>query len=85
LDGRYYGGGVLELTPNEFKKLPIPMINISEEKFLQFVKQFEQKTCIEDVLNENDYYILNTSIGLTMEDIQRVQKIRNRLIQKRMR
>jgi Predicted O-methyltransferase len=85
LDGRYYGGGVLELTPNEFKKLPIPMINISEEKFLQFVKQFEQKACIEDVLNENDYCILNTSIGLTMEDIQRVQKIRNRLIQKRMR
>jgi hypothetical protein len=23
-DGRYYGGGVLELTPREFKKLPIP-------------------------------------------------------------
>ncbi len=25
LDGRYYGGGVLELIPSEFKKLPIPI------------------------------------------------------------
>jgi hypothetical protein len=24
INGRFYGGGVLELTPNEFKKLPIP-------------------------------------------------------------
>jgi adenine-specific DNA-methyltransferase len=24
IEGRYYGGGVLELIPSEFKKLPIP-------------------------------------------------------------
>jgi adenine-specific DNA-methyltransferase len=85
LEGRYYGGGVLELTPNEFKKLPVPMVNISKEIFDEYTKQFEQKTRIEDVLNRNDFFILNTSIGLTMEDIQRIQGIRNKLIQKRMR
>jgi adenine-specific DNA-methyltransferase len=85
LEGRYYGGGVLELTPNEFKKLPVPMVSISEKRFDEFTKQFEQKTQIENVLNKNDFFILNTSIGLTMEDIRRIQRIRNKLIQKRMR
>lgn len=85
LEGRYYGGGVLELTPNEFKKLPIPMVNISKEGFEEFTLQFERKNQIEDVLNENDFLILNSSIGLNIEDIQRIQRIRNELIKKRIR
>lgn len=85
LEGRYYGGGVLELTPNEFKKLPIPMINISEVDFDKFTKQFKQKAQIEEVLNKNDFLILNSSIGLTEENVQQIQRIRSKLIKKRMR
>ena len=29
LKGRFYGGGVLELTPSEFKSLKVPYINTS--------------------------------------------------------
>jgi adenine-specific DNA-methyltransferase len=85
LDGRYYGGGVLELTPMEFKKLPVPIVNITEKRFDEFAKQFEQKSQIEDVLNKNDFAILNASIGLRTEDIQKIQNIRCKLIKKRMR
>ncbi|MDR0394764.1 MAG: hypothetical protein LBH77_06365, partial [Tannerella sp.] len=85
LDGRYYGGGVLELTPLEFKKLPIPMINITENGFEDFTKQFKQKSQIEDVLSKNDFFILNASLGLATEEIQKIQNIRRKLIKKRMR
>lgn len=85
LEGRYYGGGVLELTPMEFKKLPIPMVNITKKEFKEFAKQFGKKSQIEDVLNKNDYFILNTSLGLTLEEIRKIQIIRNKLIRKRMR
>ena len=39
--GRKYGGGVLELTPNEFKKLPILFNNISIKEFKLFEKEFQ--------------------------------------------
>ncbi len=38
--GRKYGGGVLELTPSEFKKLPILFNNISKKEFNEFEKDF---------------------------------------------
>ncbi|MDR2406706.1 MAG: N-6 DNA methylase [Bacteroidales bacterium] len=85
LEGRYYGGGVLELTPMEFKKLPVPILPIANKKFESFTKSFEQKFQIEDILNKNDFSILNTSIGLNAEEVERIQKIRTKLIRKRMR
>jgi adenine-specific DNA-methyltransferase len=85
LEGRYYGGGVLELTPREFKKLPIPILSITNKKFETFTKSFEKKSQIEDILNKNDFSILNASIGLNAEEIEQIQKIRTKLVQKRMR
>jgi adenine-specific DNA-methyltransferase len=85
LEGRYYGGGVLELTPREFKKLPIPILGITNKKFETFTKSFEKKSQIEDILNKNDFSILSASIGLNAEEIEQIQKIRTKLVQKRMR
>lgn len=85
LEGRYYGGGVLELTPQEFKRLPTPLLNISNQKFNSFRKTFEAKTSIDDILNLNDIEILNTSLNLSIEEIEKIQLIRNKLIAKRFR
>jgi len=85
LEGRYYGGGVLELTPSEFKKLPIPLVKITDAKFETYTKLFENKTHIEDILFKNDFSILNTYIDLNSEEIERIQNIRNKLIKKRMK
>ncbi|ECC1758319.1 SAM-dependent DNA methyltransferase, partial [Salmonella enterica subsp. arizonae] len=41
LYGRYYGGGVLELVPNEFRRLPIPYKEISSQLFLDFSNKFK--------------------------------------------
>lgn len=85
IEGRYYGGGVLELTPSEFKKLPVPYITISSETFNEFRLLFENKDSIQDVLRFNDDRILKTFYGLSDEDIVRVQTILKRLLSKRMR
>lgn len=85
IDGRYYGGGVLELTPNEFKNLPIPYFNIDEDMFNKFTTEFEQKVNIENLLMKNDKIILGELIGLSNNEITRVQKIRDKLVKKRLR
>ena len=85
LSGRYYGGGVLELTPSEFKSIPVPYQNIDAETFEDYRTIFEKKSCIEDVLNLYDSQILNTSLGLSTEEIEKVQIILKRLVAKRFR
>lgn len=84
-EGRYYGGGVLELIPSEFKKLPLPYLNITEMEFNNFVRNFEQKNSIEDILNKYNFKILNTVLGLNIEDIKKIESIRLKLVRKRIR
>jgi adenine-specific DNA-methyltransferase len=85
LDGRYYGGGVLELIPSEFKKLPIPYNEISNSQFDNFTTNFENKSNIEQILIQNDLNILNPTLGLNNEDLLRLTEIRNKLKRKRLR
>ena len=84
-DGRYYGGGVLELTPSEFKKLPIPFTNIGLNRFEKYTSEFENKKGIEDILEKYDKQILNKSLKMNDDEIKKIQNIRKKLIQKRMR
>lgn len=85
IEGRYYGGGVLELTPSEFKKLPIPYTSINSEQFDSFTSNFENKENIEQILLQNDYKILNTSLGINNNELIKLREIRNKLIKKRLR
>ena len=57
LFGRYYGGGVLELIPSEFKRLPIPYVAINEKIFQQFYNRAKKAANITEILQENDNYI----------------------------
>lgn len=84
-NGRYYGGGVLELTPSEFKKLPIPFVNISVNKFEDFTNEFEKKENIEEIISKYDKQILGKVLKLTNDEIIKIQEIRQKLINKRMR
>lgn len=62
LFGRYYGGGVLELIPSEFKRLPIPYVAINEKIFQQFYNRAKKAANITEILQENDNYILKDII-----------------------
>ena len=83
LEGRYYGGGVLELTPNEFRVLPIPMA--SHNDFTSYKKDFKGKNDIEDVLLKYNNQILNNSLNLNLEEINKIELIRKKLVNKRHR
>lgn len=85
LYGRYYGGGVLELTPSEFKKLPIPFVDINPLEFANYTRDFENKENIGEVLASNDFRILNMSLELTDEEVGRIKSIYQKLIDKRFR
>ena len=83
LEGRYYGGGVLELTPNEFRVLPIPYISIDD--FDNYKDEFKAKKSISEIVNKHNYEILNSTLGISKEDAQKVENIRLKLINKRFR
>jgi adenine-specific DNA-methyltransferase len=85
LDGRYYGGGVLELIPSEFKKLPIPYNEITNSQFDNFTTNFENKSNIEEILLQNDLNILNPTLGINNKDLSKLTEIRNKLKKKRLR
>ncbi|MBW5291213.1 MAG: hypothetical protein Rsou_0375 [Candidatus Ruthia sp. Asou_11_S2] len=72
INGRHYGGGVLELVPSEFKSLPVIIDNISTEEYNNFKALFAGAKSIEDFLHKHDYNIL-PKIGLKNKDIQKIQ------------
>ncbi len=85
LSGRYYGGGVLEITPKEFKNLPVPNVSISKASFNNYKARFEKKETINNILSIYDFPILNASLGLNQEEIERIRDIYFKLVSKRLR
>lgn len=83
LEGRYYGGGVLELTPNEFRILPIPYVKV--EDFEDYKRVFKNKKSIENILAQYNYKVLNTALGLSQDEINKIEMIRKKLVNKRQR
>lgn len=43
IDGRFYGGGVLEVTPNEFKNLPLVYVEPKRAEYKKFKKAVERE------------------------------------------
>lgn len=79
--GRSYGGGVLELTPNEFKSLPIVYFDEVID-FNKFSVMFSNKKDIVDILKKNDEIILKNRLKLTDKEVCCIQnaylKLKNR-------
>lgn len=86
LNGRYYGGGVLELTPNEFKNLPISYLDIKVNDFNSFVNDFKNKTSIKDICKRNDAIILKSiDNNLDTDSIEKIFNIREKLYLRRIK
>lgn len=86
LNGRYYGGGVLELTPNEFKNLPVPYMKVATKEFNGFVKQFKGKTSIKEVCKVNDAAILRSiDSKIDNDSLIKIYNIREKLYHHRIK
>lgn len=72
--GRSYGGGILELEPNEAEELPIPTKNWDEID-LERVDNLLRSSGPEAVLEYTDDILLKQGIGLSDEEIQELRDI----------
>lgn len=86
LHGRYYGGGVLELTPNEFKKLPVPYLTMNADNFSNYVSTFKAKSSIKEICKQNDTAILKSvDKNLSDDNIEKIYNIREKLYLRRIK
>jgi adenine-specific DNA-methyltransferase len=82
LEGRFYGGGVLELIPSEFKNLKIPFIKVTKKQFEKLDEMFRTKNSIEDILNYTDPIVLK---GIDKTTVKKLKKIRAVLLSRRIK
>lgn len=79
--GRYYAGGVIELTPNEFKSITIPYQRIDHFDIENLKKMFSKNSDIDDIVSFVNAKTLNCRIGKC--DIDKLNLIRKKLIERR--
>lgn len=84
--GRSYGGGVLELEPNEAESLPLPLINAQALDF-EKINSLVLEGDIEAVLHITDRVLLMEGLGLRLQEVERIRnawyKLRDRRIHRK--
>jgi len=80
--GRSYGGGVLELEPNEAEKLPLPLIG-ADSLDLNELDSLLRNGDIDRVLDITDEVLLRQGMGLSINDTQMLRTIWKKLRDRR--
>lgn len=81
-NGRFYGGGVGELVPSEFKDISIPYCEISEDKIAYLDSLFRNAASYNAIIDYVDSQVL---MEFTHETVALLQQIRNRYLMRRMK
>ena len=88
IEGRSYGGGVLELEPTEASKLLVPA-NLTDALPIAECDRLIRQDRLADVLTENERIVLRGSIGLSSRDCAQLrtiwEKMRDRRLSRRRR
>ena len=82
ITGRSYGGGVLELEPNEAEKLPLPLRN-TDKLNLEELDGLLRQGDIYAVLAITDEVLLKQGLGLNPHEIQTLRNIWEKLRDRR--
>ncbi|MDQ3133971.1 MAG: class I SAM-dependent methyltransferase, partial [Acidobacteriota bacterium] len=84
--GRSYGGGVLELEPNEAERLPLPLKG-AEQLDLKLIHELLLKDDIDSVLALTDKALLVEGLGLKISEVKTLRgmwrKLRDRRINRK--
>jgi len=81
-NGRFYGGGVGELVPSEFKSLCLPYRYIDIQDINQLDMMFRENALIEDII---DFIDSKVFANLDKEQILKLKKIRNKYLERRIK
>ena len=86
IEGRSYGGGVLELEPNEAELVLIPQ-DLSNALSIDECDDLVRAGRLKDILLENDRRVLQETLGFSKKDCKMLQdiwdKMRNRRLGRR--
>jgi len=80
-NGRFYGGGVGELVPNEFKDLRIPYQRINMKQINELDRMFRNKFDFADIVTYVDSIVLD----LSEEEMKSLHDIRYRYHKRRLK
>lgn len=81
-NGRFYGGGVGELVPSEFKSLCLPYKRVDKQKVQKLDSMLRTNKPIEKVMEFVDSVVLN---DLTENDLELLKKIRMKYLMRRLK
>lgn len=81
-NGRFYGGGVGELVPNEFKSLAIPYAKIEEDRIQTLDNMLRTKAPFAEIIDYVDSIVLS---NLNDGELELLQSIRNRYLARRLK
>ncbi|MCI0691212.1 N-6 DNA methylase [candidate division KSB1 bacterium] len=84
LEGRHYGGGVLELVPSEIERLLVPIVRMEKGDLEKLDDSMRSDESAEELLARQDKKILR-DIGLTSSEIDIIFSAWNRLRLRRQR
>jgi adenine-specific DNA methylase len=84
LEGRHYGGGVLELVPSEIERLLIPVIDITDADIEALDRKIVSKCAPDDLLIEQDSKVL-IHAGLNAEECSVINRALKRIRERRQR
>ena len=86
LEGRYYGGSVLELTPNEYKNLSIPYCNkISNIHLNKLDDMLRSGVNILKILDYTDKIVLKNYYNFKDSDILKLRNMYKKLVKRRLK
>lgn len=80
--GRFYGGGVGELVPSEFKGLSIPYKKIRKQSIEKLDRMFRNGVKIEKVIDYVDGIVLS---GLSLDERIFLRNVRQRYLDRRLK
>lgn len=80
-NGRFYGGGVIELTPNEFRKVKIPYRLIKKEDIQTLDGMIRNRVDINEIIKFVDNIVLKEIA--TEEEINTINELRLEYIKRR--
>lgn len=84
INGRSYGGGVLELMPGEVEKILLPY-RIENEAFLpELDKMLRQNFDAESLLKKANHFLLEEQTGFSEKEIRLAHSIWKKLSARRM-
>lgn len=85
LEGRHYGGGVLELVPSEIARLLVPVAPVNADQLRRLDLEFRDGLEAERILERQDRRVLVDALGLPEDEAQALRSAWLRLMTRRHR